>query len=109
MLMQLCITPWVLRTFDKANVYNFCMCTFPVVFCLMGCLNPIARAGYDEASQSFRPATTSLLYATIAVLLLLARVCVMAFPYVVLVSLLLLLLMSGLFQDQHDFDQAERQ
>ncbi|PPQ70882.1 putative Psilocybin Transporter (PsiT) [Gymnopilus dilepis] len=80
MLMQLCITPWVLRTFDKAKVYNFCMCTFPVVFCLMGCLNPIARAGYDEASQSFRPATTSLLYATIAVLLLLARVCVMAFP-----------------------------
>nr|A0A286LF01.1 RecName: Full=Major facilitator-type transporter psiT2; AltName: Full=Psilocybin biosynthesis cluster transporter 2 [Psilocybe cyanescens]ASU62249.1 putative transporter [Psilocybe cyanescens] len=80
MLMQLCITPWVLRTFDKAKVYKFCMFSFPLVFALMGCLNPLAQTGYNEVSKTIHPTTTGLLYAAIAVLLLLARVCVMAFP-----------------------------
>ncbi|PPQ83228.1 Psilocybin Transporter (PsiT) [Psilocybe cyanescens] len=80
MLMQLCITPWVLRTFDKAKVYKFCMCSFPLVFALMGCLNPLARTGYNEISKTIHPTTTGLLYAAIALLLLMARVCVMAFP-----------------------------
>ncbi|PPQ98760.1 psilocybin transporter (PsiT) [Panaeolus cyanescens] len=80
MLMQLCVTPWVLRTFDKAKVYNFCMCSFPIVFALMGCLNPLAQMGFDEIHKTIHPTTTKLLYAAIAVLLLLARVCVMAFP-----------------------------
>lgn len=80
MTFQLCITPWVLRTFDKAKVYNFCMCSFPFVFGLMALLNPIARSGYDEATKTIHPTTTGLLWAAIAVLLLLARVCVMAFP-----------------------------
>nr|P0DPB2.1 RecName: Full=Major facilitator-type transporter psiT2; AltName: Full=Psilocybin biosynthesis cluster transporter 2 [Psilocybe cubensis]ASU62245.1 putative transporter [Psilocybe cubensis] len=80
MLMQLCITPWVLRTFDKAKVYHFCMCSFPLVFALMGCLNPLAQTGYSEINKTLHPTTTGLLYAAIAILLLLARVCVMAFP-----------------------------
>ena len=49
---QLALLPWLLRTFDKAKMYNLCFLVFPLVFPLMSMFNLFARAGYDEVSLS---------------------------------------------------------
>ena len=82
MIFQLCITPFVLRAFDKARVYNFCMCSFPFVFGILALLHPIAKIGYDPIEKTMDERTVGLLYVVIGFLLLVARICVMAFPYV---------------------------
>ncbi|KAF7974721.1 hypothetical protein HWV62_11385 [Athelia sp. TMB] len=49
---QLVLLPWLLRTFDKAKMYNLCFWMFPLLFPLMSMFNLIARAGYDEDLDS---------------------------------------------------------
>ncbi|KIP09075.1 hypothetical protein PHLGIDRAFT_103288 [Phlebiopsis gigantea 11061_1 CR5-6] len=43
--LQLFFMPYLLRRFDHAKMYNFCMAIFPYVFLFLPCLNFIARRG----------------------------------------------------------------
>jgi hypothetical protein len=74
MLLQILVMPYLLRTFDKAKVYHFCMCLFPCMFIVLSTLNLIARSGYDEASGVIDSHTTGLLWAGIALVLLMSRI-----------------------------------
>jgi len=58
MLLQILLMPYLMRTFDKAKVYNFCMCLFPFMFITLSTLNLIARSGYDEATGVMNSHTT---------------------------------------------------
>jgi hypothetical protein len=73
MLLQIMLMPYLLRTFDKAKLYNFCMCLFPFMFILLSTLNLIARSGYDEVTGVINSHTTSLLWAGIALVLSISR------------------------------------
>ncbi|KZP26895.1 MFS general substrate transporter, partial [Athelia psychrophila] len=77
--MQLFLMPYILRTFDKAKMYNLCFCMFPLLFPIMSALNIIARAGYDEATETLSAQATAAVWAGIALLLLMSRFAIMAF------------------------------
>jgi hypothetical protein len=73
MLLQILLMPYLMRTFDKAKVYNFCMCLFPFMFVVLSTLNLIARSGYDEVTGVMNSHTTGLLWAGIALVLSMSR------------------------------------
>ncbi|KZP06320.1 hypothetical protein FIBSPDRAFT_876670, partial [Athelia psychrophila] len=77
--MQLFLMPYILRTFDKAKMYNLCFCMYPLLFPIMSVLNIIARAGYDEATETLSAQATAAVWAGIALLLLMSRFAMMAF------------------------------
>ncbi|KZP15745.1 MFS general substrate transporter [Athelia psychrophila] len=77
--MQLFLMPYILRTFDKAKMYNLCFCMYPLLFPIMSVLNIIARAGYDEATETLSAQTTAAVWAGIALLLLMSRFAMIAF------------------------------
>ncbi|KZP25053.1 MFS general substrate transporter [Athelia psychrophila] len=79
MIMQLFLMPYILRTFDKAKMYNLCFCMYPLVFPIMSALNVIARAGYDEATETLSAQATAAVWAGIALLLLMSRFAFLAF------------------------------
>jgi len=74
MLLQFLLMPYLLRTFDKAKVYHFCMCLFPCMFIVLSTLNLIARRGYDETAGIIDSHTTGLLWAGIVLVLLMSRI-----------------------------------
>ena len=71
--------PYILRTFNKVKMYNFCMCLFPCMFIVLPMLNLIARSGYDKATGSINSDTMGLLWAGIALVLSLSRVANLAY------------------------------
>ncbi|KIM87578.1 hypothetical protein PILCRDRAFT_815139 [Piloderma croceum F 1598] len=79
MLLQILLMPYLMRTFDKAKVYNFCMCLFPFMFIVLSMLNLIARRGYDEVTGVMNSHTTGLLWAGIALVLSMSRVVNLSF------------------------------
>ncbi|KAF7975297.1 hypothetical protein HWV62_10066 [Athelia sp. TMB] len=72
-LLQVLFMPWLLRTFDKAKMFNVTMSLFLFLYPLLAILNPIARSGYDEATGKLDPSTNALLWAVIVVILIFAR------------------------------------
>jgi Na+/H+ antiporter NhaA len=80
--IQLCIMPYLLRTFDPAKMYNFCMSLWPYAFLILPFLNIIARAGLDETTGKLGATTVSLLWVGIALALLLSKVAGLAYSCV---------------------------
>lgn len=72
--IQLCIMSYLLRTFDSAKMYNFCMSLWPYTFLALPILNLIARAGLDEITGELGTATVALLWVGIAFVLMLSKV-----------------------------------
>ncbi|KIM77976.1 hypothetical protein PILCRDRAFT_794993 [Piloderma croceum F 1598] len=79
MLLQILLMPYLLQTFDKAKMYNFCMCLFPFMFIVLSTLNLIARSGYDEVTGIMNSHTTGLLWAGIALVLSMSRFVCLSF------------------------------
>ncbi|OBZ75636.1 hypothetical protein A0H81_04450 [Grifola frondosa] len=77
--LQLFCMPYLLRRFDHAKMYNFCMSLWPYCFVLLPGLNLIARTGVDEATGALRPATQAMVWLGIACLLTVTRIACLAF------------------------------
>ncbi|KAI0807132.1 MFS general substrate transporter [Fomes fomentarius] len=79
-LLQLCCMPFLLRRFDNARMYNFCMGLWPFCFVLLPGLNIIARMGaLDPATGELAPAARALVWTGIGVILLIARAAALAY------------------------------
>lgn len=72
--IQLLYLPYLLRRFDKAELYNFCMSMFPCAFILLSTLNFFARINFDEVSGTASPHATGLVWTGIAVVLTIVRI-----------------------------------
>ncbi|KAG1736727.1 major facilitator superfamily domain-containing protein [Suillus lakei] len=77
--IQLCIMSYLLRTFDSAKMYNFCMGLWPYTFLVLPVLNLVARAGLDETTGEIGTATVALLWVGIAFALMLTKVASLAY------------------------------
>ncbi|KAG1882948.1 major facilitator superfamily domain-containing protein [Suillus subluteus] len=78
--IQLCIMSYLLRTFDSAKMYSFCISIWPYTFLVLPILNLIARAGLDETTGELGTTTVALLWVGIAFVLMLTKVCCLAYP-----------------------------
>lgn len=79
-MLQLCCMPFLLRRFDNARMYNFCMGLWPFCFVLLPGLNIIARMGaVDPATGELAPAAHALVWTGIGVILLIARAAALAY------------------------------
>lgn len=75
--------PVLLRRFDHARTYNFCMGLWPFCFVLLPGLNIIARWGaLDLATGELGPTTKALVWLGIGVILCISRCAALAFSYV---------------------------
>lgn len=82
--LQLLLMPYILRAFDHAKAYTFCMCMFPCIFVLMPFLNPIAKSGYDASTGLLDANTTAVVWAGICLILGMSRFANIAYAYVVI-------------------------
>ncbi|KAK1218246.1 hypothetical protein PQX77_014619 [Marasmius sp. AFHP31] len=76
-LIQLFFMPTILRRYKLANIYNFCIAFWPIVFVLVPFLNLIARYGIVHEELSTK--TTSLLWMGIVCILILSRIGCLAY------------------------------
>ena len=75
--------PFLLRRFDHARMYNFCMGLWPFCFVLLPGLNLLARAGaLDAQTGALDPATHAFIWLGIGVILFLSRVAALSFSCV---------------------------
>lgn len=88
--LQFLVMPTLMRRFNIASMYIFCMGVWPITFMLVPLLNLIARMGLDKPTGAFNP----LLWVGIAVVLVCWRVSCLAYPCVVFNSDLCLSLTS---------------
>ena len=78
--LQLCCMPFLLRHFDHARMYNFCMGLWPACFVLLPGLNFLAAAGArDVQTGELAPATAAALWVAIGTILTISRVACLAF------------------------------
>ncbi|KAI9569076.1 major facilitator superfamily domain-containing protein [Boletus coccyginus] len=76
---QVFIMSYILRTFDCAKMYNFCMGLWPFTYIALPILSAIARSGIDEETGQLDAYTTATLWAGIAIVLVVSRACGLAF------------------------------
>ncbi|KAI0928813.1 hypothetical protein AcW1_005945 [Taiwanofungus camphoratus] len=76
--LQLFCMPYLLRRFDHARMYNFCMGIWPLAYALLPGLNLIARGGLDAEGQ-ITPTARAFVWIGIALLLGLARTACLAY------------------------------
>ncbi|KAG1749005.1 major facilitator superfamily domain-containing protein [Suillus paluster] len=84
--IQLCIMSYLLRTFDSAKMYNFCMALWPYTFLILPVLNLIARAGLDETTGELGTPAVALLWVGIAFVLMLSKVASLAYSLSMLLT-----------------------
>ena len=77
--LQLFFMPYLLRRFDHAKMYNFCMAIWPYCYVFLPGLNLIARMGRLDEAGLVDPTTKALLWIGIGFILLLARSAGLAF------------------------------
>jgi len=78
--LQIFFMPFLLRRFDHAKMYNFCMAIWPYCFVLLPGLNIIARMGaFDESTGHIDGVTKFWLWIGIGVLLTMTRSACLAF------------------------------
>ncbi|KAG2062688.1 MFS general substrate transporter, partial [Suillus decipiens] len=85
-VIQLCIMSYLLRTFDSAKMYNFCMALWPYTFLVLPILNLLARAGLDETTGELGTTTITLLWVGIAFVLMLSKVASLAYSLSMLLT-----------------------
>jgi hypothetical protein len=73
---------YLLRTFDCAKMYNFCMGLWPFTYIALPILNAIACSGIDEETGQLDAYTTATLWTGIAIVLALSRVGTIAYSSV---------------------------
>ncbi|KAJ7702315.1 major facilitator superfamily domain-containing protein [Mycena rosella] len=78
-IFQLFLMPTLLRKYNAAKMYNFCMRIWPLTFFLIPLLNSIVRGGYDSERAIVAPTTKALLWIGIAVVLTCSRIATLAF------------------------------
>ncbi|KAF9228644.1 MFS general substrate transporter [Gyrodon lividus] len=71
--LQVFIMSYLLRTFDCAMMYNFCMGLWPYTYIALPILNAIARSGLDKETGKFDVSTTAMLWTGIAMVLTLSK------------------------------------
>ncbi|KIL00657.1 hypothetical protein PAXRUDRAFT_29651 [Paxillus rubicundulus Ve08.2h10] len=71
--IQVFIMSYLLRTFDCAAMYKFCMTLWPYAYVTLPILNAIARGGLDKETGQFDVSTTAMLWTGIAVVLALSK------------------------------------
>ena len=71
--------PYLLRTFDCAKMYNFCMGLWPYTYAILPILNVIARSGVDEATGHLDTYHTAIVWTGIAIVLTLSRISFLAY------------------------------
>jgi len=76
---QVFIMSYLLRTFDCAKMYNFCMGLWPFTYIALPILNAIACSGIDEETGQLDAYTTATLWTGIAIVLALSRVGTIAY------------------------------
>lgn len=96
---------YLLRTFDCAKMYNFCMGLWPYTYIGLPILNVIARNGIDEETGRLGAYTTATLWTGIAIVLTLSRVSVLAFGSVA--SRRFSEMVADLGQAEHDSHQRK--
>ncbi|KAJ7136766.1 major facilitator superfamily domain-containing protein [Mycena epipterygia] len=74
--LQFLVMPTLMRRFNIASMYIFCMGVWPITFMLVPLLNLIARMGLDKPTGAFNP----LLWVGISVMLICWRVSCLAYP-----------------------------
>lgn len=78
--LQLFCMPYLLRRFDNARMYNFCMGLWPFCFVLLPGLNLLACLGAtDPVTGALDPATKTLVWMGICVILTISRAAALAF------------------------------
>lgn len=73
---------YLLRTFDCAKMYNFCMGLWPYTYIALPILNVIARRGIDGETGQMDAYTTATLWVGIAIVLAVSRVAALAYSSV---------------------------
>lgn len=73
---------YLLRTFDCAKMYNFCMGLWPYTYIALPILNLIARSGVHDETGQMDPYTTATLWTGIAIVLAFSRVGALAYSSV---------------------------
>ncbi|KAI0797879.1 MFS general substrate transporter [Abortiporus biennis] len=72
--LQLFFMPFLLRRFDHAKMYNFCMAIWPYCYLILPGINILARMGtIDETTGNLDPFTRFWVWVCIAIALTLAR------------------------------------
>ncbi|KAF7984647.1 hypothetical protein HWV62_12889 [Athelia sp. TMB] len=77
--LQLMIMPYLIRTFNRAKMYNLCFWMFPFIFPLLAALNIIARWGFDETNGELSAHASACVWVGIAVALAMCRFANLAF------------------------------
>ncbi|KAF7983437.1 hypothetical protein HWV62_21695 [Athelia sp. TMB] len=77
--LQLMIMPYLIRTFNRAKMYNLCFWMFPFIFPLLAALNIIARLGFDETTGELSAHASACVWVGIAVALAMCRFANLAF------------------------------
>ncbi|KAI0637079.1 MFS general substrate transporter [Trametes polyzona] len=78
--LQLFCMPIILKRFDHARSYNFCMGLWPFCFVLLPGLNVIARWGaVDLATGELDPTTRAIVWVGIGIILCISRTAALAF------------------------------
>ncbi|EGN96080.1 hypothetical protein SERLA73DRAFT_185613 [Serpula lacrymans var. lacrymans S7.3] len=77
--IQLFIMSYLLRTFDCAKMYNFCMGIWPYTFAILPLLNIIARSGLDKTTGLLSTPTVALLWSGIACVLAMSKIGALAY------------------------------
>lgn len=96
--------PWLLRTFDKAKMYNLTMWLFLFLYPLLSVLNVIARSGVDETTGEIDASTNAVLWVGIVLILIILRFANLGYGYDICALLVKLLLTFGCPQVQYDLD-----
>ncbi|KAF9532320.1 major facilitator superfamily domain-containing protein [Crepidotus variabilis] len=78
-LLQVFFMPMVLNRVDHAKLYHFSMKLWPYVFLSLPLLNVIARLGLDEETGRLTPRTVQVLWVSIALMLSVFRLAVIAY------------------------------
>ncbi|KAF8630390.1 hypothetical protein AX15_002946 [Amanita polypyramis BW_CC] len=77
--IQLLFLPLLLRIFNNAKLYNFCMALWPFAFVVLPFLNHIAVNGAETLTDTLDAKTNSMLWVGVAVTLCLSRVGCLAY------------------------------
>ncbi|KZP23636.1 MFS general substrate transporter [Athelia psychrophila] len=80
-LLQVIFMPWILRTFDKAKMYNLTMWLFLCLYPLLSVLNLIARSGYNAVTGEMDPAANAVLWAVIVLILIILRIANLGYSF----------------------------
>lgn len=79
--MQICVMPVIIRRFDLAAAYNFCMAAWPFTFATFPVMQLTVRAGYDAVAGTVDPSTRALLWVEVFFMMGMASVAKLAYTF----------------------------